>query len=351
MPQQDSSPDVPRSRTGLRIAVCAVLTLVAVAVFAIIARMTFLRHEADITTLIDDSAGIAPSSPVTINGIDVGHVVKVELSGSPDPNKTVRITMRFPRHDLNSIPRDSTAAITSGNLLGDKYIDISCGKDSKPVEPGAEIPSTLTQDIGTVLSHANIPLKQVNAIIARIDKIVGYVDSREGTLGKFLNDPSFAQHVAVAHAERVQLFKDVNSGRGVLGRMHELSAESQKPMARLSSMQADLNAGKGSLGELLHDTPSLTDQARSAMDEANQLIADFNKGNRTTDLLARTRTVQDKLDATMERINSGQGTIGQFVVNPQLRDSVQRVTRQLERLTDEVGEHPTHYMAIRFGLF
>jgi phospholipid/cholesterol/gamma-HCH transport system substrate-binding protein len=337
----------------LRMAILGAVVLSAMAVFAIVGRRTFLRHEFDLSTLIDDSAGISPSSPVMLNGIDVGHVVRVVLSGSPDPNKTVRITMRFPRRILTEIPYDSTAAITSSNVLGDKYIDISRGKNPKHVEPGAEILSTPTQDISTALSRANAPLNQVNDILLHVDKILAYIDTQQGTLGKFLNNPSFQNHIATVSGDRTQMKKDVGNGRGLAVRLDEISAEVQKPMARLNAIETDFRQGSGSAGKFFRDSPTsgLTAEVHNVMTEADQLMADFNAGNRTTELMDRIRKLNVKLDDTLARIDSGQGTIGQLIANPQLRDSLQRVSQELNRLTADFSKHPLSFVRLSFGLF
>jgi phospholipid/cholesterol/gamma-HCH transport system substrate-binding protein len=65
----------------------------------------------------------------------------------------------------------------------------------------------------------------------------------------------------------------------------------------------------------------------------------------------RVQKLNGKLDDTLARIDSGQGTLGQLIVNPQLRDSLQRVSEELNRLTADFGKHPLRFVQIRFGLF
>lgn len=350
MAQNDSTLDARPRRRWIRMAVVGAAVLTAMAIFAIVARRTFLRHEVDLSTLIDDSAGIGPSSPVLLNGIDVGHVVRVTLSGSRDPDKTVRITMRFPRRILTEIPVDSTAAITSANLLGDKYIDISRGKSLNHVEAGGQIVSTPTQDISTALSSANAPLEQINRIFAHADKILGYINSPQGTLGKFLNNSSFQKHLTAVSGDQSQIVKNVSGGAGLLARFNEISAEVQKPLARLNAVQTAFQQGGGSLGKLLND-PSLTTEAHETINEANQLISDFNAGNRTTDLIARIEKVKQKVDDTVAHVNAGQGTVGQLIASPNLRDSLERVRQELDGLVADIKKHPTHFVRISFALF
>jgi len=348
-PEDDGSSGSVWPRILLRL----LLAVVALAVFALIARRVFLQTEFELTTLVDDSAGLAPSSPVMLNGISSGHVVRVTLSGSPDPNKTVRILMRFPRRLLAEIPEDSTVEITSANLLGDKYINVSRGTHEAHIKPGSELPSLPTEDIGTVLSRANVPLNQINGILARVDRLMQAVDGQQGTLGKLINNPEFVAHLNNVSTNQAQMITNVRNAQGVIARLDALRNEVQKPMARLDAIKADLNQGEGSLGKLLNDpySPTLTAQANAILEEAKSLAASFNAGNRTTNLMNRMGTVSENLDNTIARIESGQGTAGQLVVNPQLRDSLRRMSDEMDRLTADFKEHPRRFTEIRFGLF
>ena len=354
MPEDIVQKSEPRSRIGLRIAVTAAIVLIGLAIVGIIGRETFLRNQFDLTTLVDDSAGIAPSSPVLLNGIDVGHVVRVALSGSPDPDKTVRILMRFPRRVMREIPEDSTASITAANLLGDKYMNISRGTHSKHIEPGTEIPSRPTEDIAIVVSRAKVRLNQVNDVLARIDRIAGYITRQEGTLGKLINGNSpLQQHVTSAAGTGTQLLNGVQQGRGFVNRIDELKQEAGAPLARLNAMEQDFSQGKGSLGRFLHDpyTPDLTHEANQTLAEARALIAGFNEGNRTSAVMDRVQKVSGKLEDSMARIESGQGTIGQLLTNHQLLDSLRKADQELNSLSAGLKQHPAHFTAIRFGLF
>ena len=42
----------------------------------------------------------------------------------------------------------------------------------------------------------------------------------------------------------------------------------------------------------------------------------------------------------MDKINSGQGTLGQLLVNPQLYDSLNGVTRELQALVKDMRANP-----------
>ncbi|HVW84199.1 MAG TPA: hypothetical protein VHB50_05945, partial [Bryobacteraceae bacterium] len=84
---------------------------------------------------------------------------------------------------------------------------------------------------------------------------------------------------------------------------------------------------------------------------ARQIFGEFKSGNRTKEMSAQIAGVTENFNKTMDRINSGQGTVGQFVVNPQFEDSLRGVERQVTWLTTQVPKHPSKYVSIRLALF
>src|ERR1700683_3390925 len=127
----------------LRVGVMAAfaLAILGVLVFLLAGTNTFFKSTSDIYTYFDDSAAIAMAAQVTLNGITVGKVTHVELSGSNQPGRIIKVTMQIEDQYLPSIPVDSLAVITAGNLLGAKYINIKKGHGQQTITKGGEIPS------------------------------------------------------------------------------------------------------------------------------------------------------------------------------------------------------------------
>jgi ABC-type transporter Mla subunit MlaD len=344
---------MPDTRTYRRIVITAVAVLVAVAIFAIIARQTFLRYEFDLVTFVGDSAGVTPSSPVLLNGIGIGHVRLVSLSGSKDPLRTVRIDMRFNRRYLKEIPNDSTIAIAATNLLGDKNVTISRGNESRHIEPGSEIRSTETQDISSVLQRGAAPLQQINDVFDRIDRILKYAEGSQGTVGLLVNDRTFQRRIEGITDGVHQIESDLKTGRGAILHTGDLSRDLDKPRARLNEMMADLDHGKGTLGRLMHDPndPALTAQASATVTEAKRLFDDALADKRPAELMKQVQATSDRFGVLRDRIDSGQGTAGQLLANPQLRDSVGRVQAELNSLMADFEKHPARFVKLSFGLF
>jgi len=109
------------------------IAIAAVLIFLLTGQSGFFEGEFHLKTYMQDSAGMAPNAPVRLNGILVGHIETVTLSGSRDRKHTVDIDMVIQSKYLDQIPEDSKAAISAANLLGDKYINITRGTHPKHV--------------------------------------------------------------------------------------------------------------------------------------------------------------------------------------------------------------------------
>src|ERR1041385_7674531 len=88
---------------------------------------TILSEKTTLYLYIPDATGLGDGSPVRVNGIGVGTVDTVELSGSAQPNRVVKVSLRLERAKLSSIPVDSYAQLSTETLIGDKYVDITSG--------------------------------------------------------------------------------------------------------------------------------------------------------------------------------------------------------------------------------
>jgi hypothetical protein len=332
-----------------RIVIACVVALTVIAVVAIVARRTFLRYEFALVTYVDDSAGITPSSPVLLHGISIGHVRRVSLSGSKEPNRVVRIDMLFSRNHLSQIPGDSTIAITASNLLGDKSLDISRGVHSRQIKPDSEIPSTATQDINSVLDRGKLPLRQVDSIIERVDRILEAVNQGSGTVGLLVNDKSFPTRINGITAGLAEIQASVKTGKGALLHVTELETEAQKPLARMNDIVTYADHGKGTFGLLMHDpnSPTLSGEATATMDQARRVYNDAVKDKKFDELMKQVKLTGDKSTALMKSIESGKGTAGLFLSSSQISDSVKGVEAEWDSFVADFSKHPRSFVALR----
>lgn len=111
-----------------------------------------------------DASGIALGSDVRIGGVKVGVVSGLKL----DPQTYDAIVAMQIKNDIK-LPDDSSAAIVSSGLLGDKFLQITPGSDNKMLKSGGRLQFTqssvnLEQLIGKFMfSGGGVDNKSKNA--------------------------------------------------------------------------------------------------------------------------------------------------------------------------------------------
>src|SRR5580698_2614397 len=118
--------------------VIAVALIILAELFYLLTGGTLFQQKAELYLFMPDSTGIAGGSPVRVDGIDVGKVDRVALSGSTQPNRIVRATMTVEQRWLRTIPVDSFAQLSTETLIGDKFVDVTSGASRTTIRPNGE---------------------------------------------------------------------------------------------------------------------------------------------------------------------------------------------------------------------
>jgi phospholipid/cholesterol/gamma-HCH transport system substrate-binding protein len=267
-----------------------------------------------IYTYLDDSYAITPGSPVRLNGILIGEIRRVRLSGEDVPTRVIRVEMEVDREMLQHIPTDSVAAVASENVLGSKYINIKRGQGKTPVEIGGEIVSLDTRGFEEVVASGYETLTSLQSILKRIDAVVAEVEVGRGSVGKLLTDDELYNHLTGTVAEAHKVTAALNKGEGTIGRLlydDTLYEELRSSMARIDRIIEDVENGQGTIGMFLKD-PSIFEQVRDTVAELKQVVADLNAGKGTAGRLLKDEelhqeiaSVVSRLDTTLEKLNTG----------------------------------------------
>jgi phospholipid/cholesterol/gamma-HCH transport system substrate-binding protein len=346
----------------LKVGIMAIVAMVilAVLIFLLTGTKKLFVAKASLRTYMDDSAALAVGAPVRLNGIIIGNVTGVGLSGEKTPRRVVRIDMSVDASMLNRIPVDSQAAISAENVLGTKFINIKMGQSAETVRDGAEIPSKDVSEFEEVVQSGYDVMVAARDLLRRIDGVVRDVEAGRGTIGKLLVDEELYKRLTGTVAEAQKVTEAISSGQGTVGRLlydESLYNEVRSTVQRLDEIVQNVQEGQGTAGKLLRD-PSLYDDARKAVAELNKLVEDLNAGKGTAgkllkdeDLHRQIQTTLARLEDTVEKLNNGQGTLGQLVVNPQLYESLNGVSRELEALLKDFRANPRKFLRIKLALF
>jgi len=346
----------------LKVGILAIfaMTILAVLIFLITGQTSIFESQVMIYTYMADAAALTKGAPVNLDGIPIGKVKVIGLSGSKDPMRLVRIDMEVTRRSLKDIPNDSLASISSANVLGTKYINIKSGKSSTPVEPDQEIPSVNTGEMQDLVQQGFGVLNSLQDTVQRVDKIVGLVESGKGSIGKLLVDETLYNNLLQILAQVRALADTLNSDKGTLGLLlnnRELYDSAQTTLKRVDDIVQQLQAGQGSAGKFLKD-PELYNQLQDSAKGIHQLVDDLNAGKGTAgqilksdELANQLKETITKIDSILDKVNSGQGTIGQLLVNQQLYDNLNGATRQMHLLMQDFRANPKKFLRIKLAVF
>jgi len=338
----------------------AAMLILAVLIFLLTSSGSVFQRNVTLRMYVDDASGTTTKAPVRLNGILIGYVDDIKLSGSRDPNRTVEFDLLVQEKYLRDIPDDSVATITAASLLGDKYVNITKGKSSRPIKPGAELHSLPPQDIPELMAQSANVLATLQNIVRRLDTMLADIEQGQGNIGKLLKDDELYNRLNGMATEGEKLLADVRHGKGTLSKLlydDTLYQEVRAPIKRIDAMLADLQAGQGTAGKLLRD-PALYDQAQASLVELRKVVADINAGRGTAgkllkddELYRRMNELVARIDGTLSKINSGQGTLGQLFVNPQLYESLTGATREFQALAKDIRANPKKFLSLRLALF
>lgn len=345
-------------RSGI-VAVAA-MVLTGTLIFLLTSQSNIFSGNFHLRTFLDDSEGLNVNDPVRVNGILVGYIGGIKLTGLRDPRRTVEIDLVVQNKFLDQIPEDSKSAISSANLLGTKFINITKGKSPKHVEPDGEVQSLPNQGIPEIMAQSTSLLAQFQTILGRVDGLLAIVENGQGNLGKLIKDDSFYDRINSTAGELQQLVKDVHDSNGTLSHLvydDELYNDLRKPLQRIDDMLAQVQQGKGTLGKAIYD-PQAYDEARAMITDAKDLLENLKAGKGTAgkllsddEIANQLKLITQKVNTAMDKINSGQGTIGQLMVNPQLYDSLNSTAREVNSLLKDVHQNPKKFLRIKFAIF
>jgi phospholipid/cholesterol/gamma-HCH transport system substrate-binding protein len=329
---------------------CA-LVIVSVLVYLLLGGADIFQPAITIRTYMTDLSGLERKSPVRFNGIRVGEVTETRLSGLPDPQKVVRVEMSIMNRYLRAIPEDSTVAVSSDTVIGDKFADINEGKSPRHLQPNAVLVTPPPKAINT----ADL-IKAGRQILAEMDVAIGDIEAGRGELGQFIKgqaiyDQALNKVVALQKQIRALAGKDSRAGQFIYD--DAVYRKIEAPVQRLDKALAELEAGQGAGGTLLKDSARY-DQLRKSVGDLNRALADLNAGKgqggkllKDDELYASINQIVDKLTVQVDALTSGEGTLGRLMTNSSAYENLQGRTKDLQGVLKELRENPRKFLRLK----
>jgi phospholipid/cholesterol/gamma-HCH transport system substrate-binding protein len=346
----------------LRVGVVALIAMIILGtlVFLITGKTSFFQKKVSIYTFLSDSSALTKGANVRVNGILAGRVLQVELSGSTEKRKVVKVQMEIDENMLPQVPSDSVAAISAENVLGSKYINIKKGTSPTPLTAGGEVKSKDTSEFDDVVDQGYNVMASAQGMLLRIDKILQVVERGEGSIGKLIYDEELYSNLNLTAAEARKILVQINSGKGTASKLlydEAVLDDVRSTLSKVNKLIDGLEQGEGTAGKLLKDK-ALYEDLRKTLNQYNKLAADLNAGKGSVGKLLKDDALHKQIEGTiarmdvlLDKVNKGEGTIGQLMVNPQLYESMNGTMRDVQLFMKDFRANPKKFLSIKLGLF
>ncbi len=251
-----------------------------------------------LTTTVSDAGGLRKGDPIQMRGVNIGRTHRFELTGDG-----VLVTLEIEGEWL--VPVDSRSQLIELGVLGGKIVDILPGTATETLPSGANIPGIHNEGL----------LGTVEMLGDRADGIMGQVED--------LLSPETIESVQGSARELESLLQEVN----------ELTRTQGDEVARLT---ASLNRS----AEGLEGASGAGADIASAAARADSVLAQLNRTSLRLDEVA------SSLSVILERIEDGEGTLGQLATNDTLYHNLTSAIESIDLLVTDLREHPDRYVKI-----
>jgi phospholipid/cholesterol/gamma-HCH transport system substrate-binding protein len=324
--------------------------------------MSVLSHKVIVHTFFDNSSGLKVGAPVSLEGVTIGEVTKVNVSTDPSRKLTpVYVQMKLEPKFLPSLHTDTTASLSTVGVLGDTVVDLDSKLAHGPeLKSGDELHTLTTPSLTDVIKSSQGTVQQVDVILQKMNHLVDGIQSGQGTVGQLVKNPSLYNKADKTIDDLNTLVANLNAGKGSAGKLlhdDEIYNRLNDTSAKLDAIASSLNDGKGTAGKLLKDD-TLYNNLNSTLNHANSLLAEADAGKGALGLLTKDPAFAKKLDDTVTKldtllgnVNSGKGTLGKLATDGAAYDNLNKLLASSNDLVVAVKKDPKKYLEIHLKIF
>jgi phospholipid/cholesterol/gamma-HCH transport system substrate-binding protein len=345
-------------RVGITVLIASVT--LAVLVFLMTGTTGLFTPKIKIKAYFDNAGGLRIGAPVRLQGVDIGNVIGVRIVPG-HPQTPVESILKVSTKYAFNLRKDSIASLATAGVLGEVYIDIDSSQAKGPqAQDGDTLAVHSTPDIQDVVRASQGTLQNMDALLKRLDRILAFVESGQGSIGKLIYDPTLYNRFADTVSEFQGVVDEVRNGKGSIGKLIATDEAYNKLMASLDKVDLmidDLQQGKGTAGKLLKDE-ALYNNLNQTTANVRKLTADINAGKGTIGKLATDEELAKKLDTVITKLaalttdlQAGEGTAGKLFKDPSLYNNSDQMLVETRELVKSIRENPKKYLTFKVKVF
>ena len=255
----------------------------------------------------DNVEGLAASAPLTINGLVVGRITSITLRPS-DAKLVVELQLKndFP------ISKSSSINIYEPGLIGGKQIQIVPNlEDPNLAQSGDTLTGRIVPGLTALVGEKLTPLQE------KVEKTIVSADSVLNNLNKVLDAKT--------------------------------RANLRESIAKLNATLGEFSAASKNVNGMLAENRSKISSTMTNLDKASGNFARISDTIAKADIGKTIRSLEGtlaKVNAMIASIESGNGTLGKLVKDDALYTNLNKSSRELELLLQDLRLNPTRYINV-----
>ena len=280
----------------------------------------FFSSDKKIYAIYNQVEGLTASNPVMVNGLKIGLIRSLKLLD--DNSGRILVGMQITNNV--KLPRNSTAQIFSTDLLGSKGVKIIMGNSQEDIMDGDTLRTEIQMSLPEEFNAQVAPIK------AKAENLLTSMDSVLIVIREVFNERT-----------RNNLKKSFESISNTLVYIEHVTGNLDTMMAR-----------NGRLNAIFVNLESITANLKNNNDKITLMIDNFAAISDTiarsniSATLENTRKTLEQTAGIMEKVNKGEGTLGQLANNDSLYTNLNSTAHDLDELLKDFKANPGRYVRL-----
>jgi phospholipid/cholesterol/gamma-HCH transport system substrate-binding protein len=267
--------------------------------------------------------GLETANKIKVSGLNIGQVSKLNFI----PGTSRIYAELYIKSDI-PIPKNSIARIYSTDLLGGKAIEIILGDSKELLVPGDTLISQMEQSLREQVNEQVEPIRRkALALLNTVDSLLVNIHA------VFSED---AQDNIASSFENVRL--SIASIKNATSTVDSILTTEQSRinniMGNIEMISHNLKENNEQITNILQNFSTISDSIAAA--EIPQTIRDAH-------------AAMQSLKEISDKLNRGEGTLGQMLQNDTLYFNLQQSTENLNLLLEDFKLNPKRY--VKFSVF